>query len=358
MASLGDVSRYLRQRRAIGKPITDRDRSAAWSAYFDTEASKQLERSRLALETRRTDIHEQGSLEQQRIAREAQESQEKAAMVGGVVQLGQLGSMAYKGSQTALGQKAIAGVKGLFGSAPAQVGAQGAAAGLGAQGAVASQIAPNTIGAGYSAVTGAGPATSGTISTGGASLGSFAGPSAIGFVAGDIASSAMMRSEKMQKFAEKTSFGILHAKKDASLAAGIGAGAAAGSVFGPVGAAVGAVLGGIAAGIKNTWICTKIKDTIGMTEYEWETIGQFRKYAMENHSDWLGVYVNIGPDLLEAIDGDENFYSALKETFLIPVIKLTEGGFMEAAYLTYKSVVMELIDIYKPELTEEYPEVI
>ena len=374
MASLGDVSRYLRQRRAVGKPITDLDRSAAWNAYFDTEATKQIQRGELALKTRSLDITERQNAELLRLQSEEQDAAEKAGMISGAVQLGQLGSMAYKGSQTALGKKAIAGVKGLFGSAqggasatvanPAaatvasQVGAQGAAAGVGAQGAAVSSLGSDLAGvstqlADKSAMLGTPASTTAGTSSGG----SLVMPGAIGFAAGDMASSAMMRSEKMQKFAEKTSFGILHAKKDASFAAGIGAGAAAGSMFGPVGAVIGGVLGGAAAAIKNTWLCTKTKELVGMTEHEWETIGQFREYALENHSDWLNVYVDIGPALLEKINGDEEFYSNLKDKFIDPVIKLTDGGFMEAAYLTYKSVVMDLIDKYDPELTKEYPEV-
>lgn len=352
MASLGDVSRYLRQRRAIGKPITDRDRSAAWNAYFDTEASKQIQRGQLALDTRKVDIYEKSTADQLAMQREAADAAEKSAMVSGISQLGQLGSLAYKGSQTALGQKAIAGTKSLLGMGKT-TGAQGAVAG--AQGVFAAQIAPNTIGAGYTAVTGAGPAAS---TTGTAGLGSVMGPVGWGSAAGGMASNLAKRSSTVQDAMETVSFGVLHAEKDQGFVAGVGAGAAAGAaVGGPIGAVIGGIIGGVTS-LLGTWVCTKIKDTVGVTEYEWETIRQFRLYAKENYSDWLEWYVDIGPRLLEAIDGDEEFYLELKHSFLLPIIGLTAGGYLEAAALAYKSTVIQLVNEYKPELMATAPEVI
>lgn len=337
MASLGDVSRYLRQRRAVGKPITDLDRSAAWNAYFDTEATKQIQRGELALKSRSLDITESQNAEQLRLAREAQDAQEKAGMVSGVTQLGQL---AYMGSKTDLGKSLISGAKGLYGKATGAQAATAGSVGTAAQGTAVSSLGSDLAGvstqlADKTAMLGTETATAATT---GATLASTA-------TAGVAGAAAGLAADKL--FGDKW-----------NEAGSVVGGATTGFMIGgPVGAVVGAVFGQITSKLSDSWICTKTKTIVGMTEHEWATIGRFRQYAQENHSDWLQVYVDIGPALLEKINGDEEFYSNLKDTFINPVIKLTEGGFMEAAYLTYKSVVMELIDKYNPELTKEYPEV-
>lgn len=56
MATLNGVSRYLRQKRATGKPITSTDKTAAWEGYFNSQAATSLDRRNMDLNSQRVNI--------------------------------------------------------------------------------------------------------------------------------------------------------------------------------------------------------------------------------------------------------------------------------------------------------------
>lgn len=101
-----------------------------------------------------------------------------------------------------------------------------------------------------------------------------------------------------------------------------------------------------------TWICTKIKEIVGMTREEWRAITTLKRYSLTNHKDWFDKYLDIGPELSGAMGDSKEFYSDLKKAFVDSVIGLVDGGFLEAAYQAYKAAVFELVDRHKPELRE------
>ena len=357
MASLGNVSRYLRQRRAIGKPITDADRRMAWEAYMSTEADKSNQRRALAIQEDQLDLASRTNAEEMAIRREEMENADTAATVKGAVDVATLA-----GSET--GQKAIASITGigktLTGAQSAtqaiSSGALGAGAMAGVAPAASSASLGASFGAGAMAGVGAGQAITGTAATTSAlpALSTFAMPAAAGLAGGSWAGKQAMKSDTIQGFAEDATFGILHAKKDVAKVAGGMGGAAIGMVFGgPVGAIIGGVAGAVGG---DSWICTKTKELVGFQDHEWIAIAKFRKYAAEKHPEYLASYLKIGPHLLKAMDGDEKFYEDLKKAFLQPVIELSKGGFMEAAYQTYKAVTLQLIEKYDPSLLDEVPE--
>lgn len=389
MASLGDVSRYLRQRRAIGKPVTRQDRAAAWEAYFDSLHGKTMQRKAIQLDRDRMAIQQdqfqqnkeiqQSQFDQSMdLQRQQREDAEDAAKISGAVQLGTLGLAA---ANTDIGGKAIDAAVGfgkkLFGAQGSTTSALGADAALGGTALSASggapaissafaggapAIEPAGLAGGYAEVAlnapGAAPAATSALPT----LSQIALPAAAGGIVGGWAGKQTLKSETAQNFIEDATFGVIHAKKDAAKITGAGAGALAGAavgakigaIGGPVGAVIGGVVGLVTSG--GSWICTRTKDLVGFKDEEWEMISKFRKYAVKNHSDWLEAYLKVGPELLVAMDGDKKFYADLKETFLMPIINLSMGGFYEAAYKTYKSVVIQLVEKYKPSLMEEAPE--
>ena len=53
---LGDVDRFLRQRRAAGKVITDRDYRAAYSQYWDAQLGRRMESQKLGLMQERVNL--------------------------------------------------------------------------------------------------------------------------------------------------------------------------------------------------------------------------------------------------------------------------------------------------------------
>ena len=407
MASLSDVSRYLRQRRAIGKPITAADRSAAWNAYFDTEATKSLSRSRLSLDRRKTDIYEKNAADELAMRREAYEDQADAAKIQGYTQVGILGSMAYdKFGGTGLGGKALSGIKSLFGggtsAAPVStMGVSGASipaadvaalSNVGAQGAAVTSLAPTTtMGVSGASIPAADSAALSSTAGGGAggmgALGVGAGIATA--VAADelFARNLAGTMDDPQKAWEMNTRGLRYGGaspgQTALLEKVLGEKGTdildkitdptglIGKVEEKVGKYIAPTIpkflgGGGSTGNSTvdfllnplgTWLCTETKKQVGFTKDEWNGIAQFREYAKENHSDWLGWYVNIGPELLKEINGSEIFYTNLKHTFLLPVINMTDGGFKEAAYLAYKEIVIHLVNKYKPELLESAPEV-
>ncbi len=251
MASLGDVSRFLRQRRAIGKPITAEDRRAAWGAYYDTQATKTLERSRLA--TQRDQFNQQMGFKKEQAAitnarlQEQQEAADKAATISGITEIGKLGFMA---SKTDLGKDVIGGAKDFLGigKTSTAVGAQTPAISsltptttMGVQGAAIPQADAAVMGS----TTGASTAPSVTPSLTSQAL-SVAGPAIGGFGAGEFARGKTMESKTIQSGIEKATFGLAHAKKDAARISGATAGAAAGFVVGgPPGAVIGGLIGGV-----------------------------------------------------------------------------------------------------------------
>jgi len=408
MASLGDVSRFLRQRRAVGKPITAEDRRAAWNAYYDTQAVKSLERSRIA--NQRDQFNQTMSFNKEQAAitnarlQEQSEAAAKANTIRGITELGTLGYKAYNSdlgktalykAKTLMGMDAtglpeLAGgsspIGGALTGSPTSVNLLGASS-TGAQGLstqAVTNLAPaateGVSGTGLSALAeGSSPMSAAPVSsTGitGAAL-NFAAPALAGYGVGQYAAGRTMESETMQDFWETGTFGLAHAKKDAARLSGAAAGAAAGAlVGGPVGAVIGGIIGGVGKEVVDevgdfahsafnkvtdvfgTWICSETKKTIGMTKEEWKIIGDFRHYARDIHSDWLEWYVDIGTELIEAINGDERFYTELKEDMLDPVMLLTENGYPEIAYDVYKKEVINLVKAFKPELGESAPEVI
>ena len=372
MASLGDVSRFLRQRRAVGKPITAEDRRAAWNAYYDTQAVKSLERSRIA--NQRDQFNQQMAFNKKQ-----SEDAAKANSIRGIIDLGTLGYKAYNSdlgktalykAKTLMGMDAtglpeLAGgsspIGGALTDSPTSINLLGTSS-TGAQG-LSTQAVTNLAPAATEGVSGTGlsalaegsspisaaPVNSGVSSVGATAL-SYAGPAMAGYTAGEWGQDLAMRSETVQNIAEKATFGLLHAKKDVARVTGAGTGAAAGALLGgPVGAIIGGIMGAIGV---DTWLCTETKKKAGFTDVEWAEIGTFRKYAEEYHPDWLSWYVSIGTELVQAIDGDEDFYKNLKETFLLPMIALSKGGFHEAVCVSYIEVVKKLVLEYKPELME------
>ncbi|MCP3875515.1 MAG: hypothetical protein GY699_20465, partial [Desulfobacteraceae bacterium] len=280
MGSLGDVSRYLRQRRAIGKPVTQKDKEAAWNAYWDTEASKTLDKSRLAIQRDQLALNTRTANSNLAIQREQMENANSAATIKGITDLSTTGVKLY-GSK--LGKKAISNIKGFFkgpsttpsvtmgtqSSIPASnatplssvsstgTGAQSVATkavgGLGytapgAQNAVTMGVSgasvPAADAAAMSSVGG-----SATAPTALSTVGSVVAPAAAGAAVGGFVADKTMGSKTMQDVMEKGSFGLLHAKKDAARVTGFAAGAAAGAtvgsgIFPGPGTAVGAVIGG------------------------------------------------------------------------------------------------------------------
>lgn len=430
MASLGEIQRLLRQQRAVGKPSSTAESRALYEAYFDAQASKNLQIGALELEREKVATQESQFEQSLALQKEQQESQEKTQMIQGITQLG---TLAYQGSQTKLGGKAISSISSLFGggtsTAPAvTMGVSGAsipaadAAALSAVPTTTEALAPavTSLGAG---ATGAGtgtvsmgvsgaaipaadaaalsatPTTGSAVSAGGGSSVGVASGIAAAVAFDDILSReiAGTSDDPVASWAQKTrglfryggssplttalaekalgdkgtalynklsdpsefllgedrgiittAENIIGSVISVSLPKALGGGGTTGSktidtILNPVGKALG------------TWLCTKTKETVGMDDDEWETIGKFREYVYKNHLDWISFYVKIGPELVETINGDKSFYSDLKNTFLKPVIGLTKGGFMEAAYLSYKSATIQLINKYKPELMEIAP---
>ena len=60
-------------------------------------------------------------------------------------------------------------------------------------------------------------------------------------------------------------------------------------------------------------------------------------------------------ELLTAINGDKEYFENLKKTFINPIILLTKGGFLEAAYLAYKETVIQLVNQYNKDLMKTAP---
>ena len=158
-----------------------------------------------------------------------------------------------------------------------------------------------------------------------------------------------------------------------------------GTAFGPPGALIGAGIGAVAkpiadftldvgekvgkeainfgksvwdkgSDIVGTWLCTKTKEVVGMTDEEWSIIGEFRKYAKGHYDNGLAWYIEVGPELIESINGNAGFYKELKGNFLEPVIGLTRGGYPEIAFSVYKSVVIALAEKWNPGLLKTLPE--
>ena len=368
MASLSDVSRYLRQRRAIGKPITNLDRQAAWNSYFDTEANKTLERSKLAISRKNADTSAKSvantlaiNKERLAISKEAQASADQAAMVSGITNLGEL---AYMGRNTAVGKAITSKASDLYTGAKslvtgAQSGVADAVPAISSSPPIGAGTAGGNAGLALASTTEAAAPTV-TMGVSGAAIPasdaaalSATGSSASGAVAGSTGAIGALGTAGLAYGAGKIADKLIGDKvhEAGSIATGAVAGAALG---GPPGAIIGGIIGFAVDKISNaTWLCTKTKGTIGMTKEEWSSIGKFRQYAKENHKDWLEVYIKIGPDLLNKINGDNEFYNKLKEEFIIPIIKLTDGGFYDAAYRAYKSTVVQLVRDYAPELMPE-----
>jgi len=121
MATMGSVSSYLRQKRAIGQPVTDSDKRAAWAAYFDTQAERSDRSRSLALEKERIDTQK----EQYATSQALQSSQfdknyaltqqnykdtADAAKISGITQIGLMGSQVLSSD---IGKKAIEGISGI-----------------------------------------------------------------------------------------------------------------------------------------------------------------------------------------------------------------------------------------------------
>jgi len=342
--------------------------------------------------------------EQLAINRQAREDAASAARIKGITEIGKLG---YQFAGTDLGKDVISSGKDFLGlgskatpavdsislggnvGAGASAGAQMPATqavtnlGTGTGSQLLSQGVPSTDAA---ALSGSAPSVSTQAPSLFSQAASFAAPFAAGYGVSEFARGKTMESKGTQDFIEDATFGIAHAKKDAARISGAASGAAAGfAVAGPPGAIIGGIVGGIGkegadffidSSIKGgkeiasfgksvfdkttdvfgTWICSETRKVIGMTDDEWKIIADFRHYARDVHSDWLEWYIDIGTELVKTIDGDEGFYTVLKERMLDPVMLLTEYGYPERAYDIYKQEVINLVKTFKPELGVSAPE--
>jgi len=335
MASLSDVQRFLRQKRATGR-LSPGEMQEAYEAYFAAEAGKTLERSKFALDKRRLDVSERQQEDQLDMFREQQEQAEDAAKISGITELGKFGLMA---ADTEIGKKVISGgqkaVTSLFDTGASS--ATGAAIGSTAGTAFSGTASAGT-GISPAAMTGTSPMVASSVGSSAGTIMGAAGASIAGAATGFVADKA---------------FG-----KDFKEVGGAVGGATTGFMIGgPVGAVIGGVIGfGVDAISDETWLCTETKKLVGLSNDEQRIIGEFREFVLDEYPGWLRSYIQIGNELVQAIDGDAEFYSNLKKELIDPVISLTDKKHYHSAYKIYKDKVLELVREYAPELELQAPQ--
>ena len=106
--------------------------------------------------------------------------------------------------------------------------------------------------------------------------------------------------------------------------------------------------------ITGTWICTEIKNNVGITEVEEKRLKIFRKYAIDNHSGYMIFYLNHGKELVDEIkaktENYNEFLSSLKESFFNPIMEKLKDEKLEEAYTEYKDKCIKMFNEYLPEL--------
>ena len=181
-----------------------------------------------------------------------------------------------------------------------------------------------------------------------------AGP-ALGLQAGASAIGGYLGSKIGPKIGEQVGFG---GEREWSAAGEIGGATAAGfGIGGPVGASIGFVIGGVSALTKGTWLCTAINKYVGTSKEQKAAMKKLRRYSKNNHPAWLNAYFVDGPLLIEGIEKAEGdlqaFYSALRDTLVVPVFKLVTEGQMEAAFDLYRQITIGLCKKYAPQINTE-----
>ncbi len=164
-------------------------------------------------------------------------------------------------------------------------------------------------------------------------------------------------------------------EKERAAAIGAVGGAVAGGfigfwVGGPVGASFGAGLGaqlgsalgpfdpGLRAISGASYICTATNETIGLSDDENLALLRFRQYVKVNHRNVLKFYLEVGPEIVKAIGDDKQFYSHLKDVYIMRVIINSESSHQERAFWIYRTMIVALIKKYTPHLLERAKEVV
>ena len=155
--------------------------------------------------------------------------------------------------------------------------------------------------------------------------------------------------------------------KERAAAVGAVAGGIVGGVFGGVGGAqVGAIAGSqiaphdpllkVVLGL--SFICTATNETIGLSDDENQALLRFRHYVKVNHREVLKFYLEVGPEIVKAIGDDKQFYSHLKDVYIMRVIINSESSHQERAFWIYRTMIVALIKKYTPHLLERAKEVV
>lgn len=310
------------------------------------------------------------SLAQQRAMMDAQKgAADKATMQGyantGVSGLG-MGAMALKGSGVLAST-----FPSLFAptAAEAAIGATPAAAVI--LGDMAAAQLP-----GYAGTLGANAALTGAEAIGGTAaeselLGSSGGILGSGLgglgaagagMAGTVAPIALnaIHKDSTENIGHNVTFGLIKDEKTASTVGGGVTGAAAGAVAGAAatawsgpGAIVGAVIGAIGGAVSGgSWLCTEIEKRYGMDDADIKTLSKLRRYSIKNHKEWARKYLKEGYRLVDAMNAKEGIddkYQALKDSLVTTVCDLVRGGQMEEAHNVYKDVTLSLCAEYGVE---------
>lgn len=108
------------------------------------------------------------------------------------------------------------------------------------------------------------------------------------------------------------------------------------------GAAGGAVLGFLAS---STFLCTEIKEKIGLDEQVQAALGRIRKYTKENHRAWWNFYQDVGNDLVDSINESQgnDFWNSLKINMVLPVVEMVD---LKQAFSFYKLYTLSLIFLF------------
>jgi hypothetical protein len=111
----------------------------------------------------------------------------------------------------------------------------------------------------------------------------------------------------------------------------------------------------------DTWLCTATDTHVGTTADQKKAMRKLRRFTRRNHKAWLNAYLVEGPALVEAIGVAEKdltaFYSALRDSLVVPVVDLVTAGQMEAAFDLYKQITVGLCKKYAPTVNTEVKEV-
>lgn len=130
-------------------------------------------------------------------------------------------------------------------------------------------------------------------------------------------------------------------------------GAMTGGVGAPIGAAIGATVG-FATWVKDSWICTEIKQRLGISSANVEHLSLLRRYAIKNHRAESAKYFKNGKLLVAALNADpaaSGNYEGLHDRLVQTCGHLVAAEQFEEAYLHYKAVVDELCEQYNVDLT-------